>query len=128
MERYDYRTHIKEDIIQYIKDNDWFNEHNDLSEEDMTTELYDELWDVDEVTGNGAYFYDTEENCAEYLCHNINLAYESARELCMSDINALIKYYEMNSIARYFDCCIRCYLLYECVREVLYEIKNKDDL
>lgn len=119
MEQYDYRTHIIEDIKQYVKDNNWFEEHQELNEEDMIQELTYELWDVDEVTGNGPYFYDTEDKCAEYLCHNINLAYEAAREFCMNDINAIIKYYEMNSIARYFDCTIRCYLLYGCVEEVI---------
>ena len=121
MEKYNYKQAIINDIKQYIKDN-----HIDIdpSDDEAGTWLYDELWCEDSVTGNGAYYYDTEDNCAEYLCHNMDLVYEAAREFCVDDGHGLlIEQYENRTIARYFDCTVRCYLLGECIEQVLEELK-----
>lgn len=120
MENYDYRKAMVEDIKQYIKD----NPHDFDEDEDVEEYWYDALFEEDNVTGNGPYWYDTEDKCAEYLCHNIDLAYEAAREFGMDDeIISIIKYYENHELARYLDCTIRCYLLGECLYTALEELK-----
>ena len=121
MEKYDYREAIIKDIKDYIASNEIEIDFNDKYYSDK---LYDELWDKDEVTGNGSFFYDNEEKCSEYLCNNFDLLYEAVREFCVDDdLNILIKYYKDNALARYFDCAIRCYLLGECIDKALEELK-----
>ena len=120
MNKYNYKEHMVEDIVDYIKVNDILNSYECETFQDWMDLLNDELWDCDEITGNGSSYYDTEEKCSEYLCHNFDLAYEAAREFYYDDhINILIKQYENHSLARYFDSVIRCYLLYECIGEAL---------
>lgn len=123
MEKYDYRKEITEAIVNYIKDNDVLDyEYKDRY--DLIDTLYDELWAVDDITGNGYDYYDTEDKCSEYLCGNFDLLYEAAREYCIDDdVNILIKHYEDRTLARYFDCTIRCYLLSECIDAALNELK-----
>lgn len=126
MEKYDYKKALKEDILNYIKDNDVLDYEYD-SVHDLHEILNDELWSSS-VVGNDGMYYDTEEKCAEYLCHNFDLAYEAAREFNPDDnINVLIREYENKSLARYFDCTIRCYLLWECIWDALKELGFKED-
>lgn len=127
MEKYDYRKAIKEDIINYIKDNDVLNyEYRDRDE--LFNILMDELWGEDDITGNGPYYYDTEDKCSEYLCHNFDLAYEAAQDFCIKDdIEGLIKQYEQGSLGRFFDCLIRCNLLAECIDTALNELGVKSE-
>ena len=124
MKKYDYRKAIIKDIKQYIKNNpqDW---PDPREIDDIEEYWYDILWYTDGIVGNYGNWYDTEEKCAEYLCHNINLVYEAAREFCIDDdINILIEHYENKSLARYFDCMVRCYLLMECVHKALEELNE----
>ena len=118
MEKYDYRQALINDIKQYIQDNPY-----QLADPFITDNLeeywYDILWAEDCITGNGGDWYDTEEKCAEYICHNMDLIYEAAEEYGIDDMKTLRKYYESQSLARYFDCTIRCYLLGECLQQAL---------
>jgi len=124
MEKYDYRRAITNDIKQYIKDNpiDWADP---FIVDDLEGHWYEHLWDEDCITGNGPYWYDTEEKCSEYVSQNFDLLYEAFKEFCVDDDPAiLIKQYENKSLARYFDCTIRCYLLLECIRQALEELNS----
>lgn len=130
MEKYDYRESMKKDIIDWIELNDVLEEakEQEWTYQQLFDWLHEELWDKDEITGNGPYFYDTEENCSEYLCHNFDLAYEATRNFCIDDCpEALIKQYENGSLARYFDCTIRCDLLAECIGIALDELGVKEE-
>ena len=119
---YDYRKAMIQDIKDYIWMNDLQPEEG-MSQDEYLDYLSDELWDKDEITGNGPKFYDTEDNCSKYLAGNIDLLYLAARDFCIDDdINILIKHYEDKSLARYFDCTIRCYLLGDCIDKVLEEL------
>lgn len=126
MEKYDYRAAISNDLREYIKSNNWLEEHSDLDLDDMAETLNDEVWVCDDITGNGGMFYDTEEKCEEYICHNLILFFDIAHELDIDFVHET-KYFSTNP-AQYVDCVIRCYLVYECIWEILYEIKNKDNL
>ena len=124
MEKYDYKKAMIEDIKNYIKDNPQ-QAADPFVTDDIEEYWYDILWAEDEITGNGAYWYDTEEKCSEYLSQNIYLLYDAIHEYCVDDdINNLIKQYENKSLARYFDCTIRCYLLSECLHQALEELND----
>ena len=125
MEKYDYRNEITKNIKSWIADNtDFLEEKPEEDHDELSSWLYDELFIEDEITGNGTYFYDSEDNCSEYLSDNFDLVYEAMREYCINDdINILIKQYENKSLARYFDCTIRCYLLGECIEKALEELE-----
>ena len=117
MEKYDYRRHITDDIKS------WLEYNNTL--EDFTGDIYEyldgELWSLDCITGNGAFFYDSEERCTEYLSSNFDLALQACDEL-MVDIASLRLHSKLGSMARYIDCTIRCYLLDECIYKALEEL------
>ena len=121
MEKYDYRRAITDDV------KDWIVNETDILEKEFTDDLYDwiydEVFDNDGITGNGWSYYNTEEKCSEYLSGNFDLLYEAAHEFCVDDeINILINHYEDKSLARYFDCTIRCYLLMDCIYTAIKEL------
>ena len=128
MEKYNYRRAIIDDL------KDWIINESDIMEEgikenrddDLSNWIYDETFDEDSVTGNGTYYYGTEEFCSECLSGNFDLLYEAAHEFAIDDeINVLIHHYEHKDLARYFDCTIRCYLLGECIEKALEELQDE---
>jgi hypothetical protein len=131
MEKYDYKRAITDDI------KDWIVNETDIIEEgikedrdeDLYNWIYEEVFDEDSVTGNGPYYYGTEDFCSECLSGNFDILYEAAREFAIDDeINILIKHYENRDLARYFDCTIRCYLLMECVYAAVEELIKEGNL
>lgn len=133
MEKYDYRRAITDDIKDWIiNDSDLIeNGYMEDRDEDLYNWIYDEVFDEDSITGNGPYYYGTEDFCSECLSGNFDILYEAAREFAIDDeVNILIKHYENKDLARYFDCTIRCYLLMECtyvaVDELIQEGKLKN--
>ena len=131
MEKYDYRRVITNAIKDWIvNDTDLMEEGgSSIYDDDIADWIWDEVWCEDSITGNGAYYYDTEDKCSEYICYNFDLLYEAAREFCIDDdVNILIEHYEDKSLARYFDTAIRCYLLGECIEKALEELKNEQNI
>lgn len=126
MDKYNYRRAIIDDLKDWIvNDTDLLEEGINPEDDEIANWIYDEAFDEDCITGNGTYYYDTEEKCSEYLSNNFDLLYEAAREFCLNDdINHIILHYENKDLARYFDCTIRCYLLGECVEIALKELTN----
>ena len=131
MEKYDYRRAIIDDI------KDWIVNETDIIEEgikedrdeDLYNWIYEEVFDEDSVTGNGPYYYGTEDFCSECLSGNFDILYEAAHEFAIDDeVNILIKHYEDKDLARYFDCTIRCYLLMECVYAAVEELIQEGKL
>lgn len=111
---YDYRKALVEDIKKYIEDNYWLEEHQDS--DNLAEDLCDEIWDNDDITGNGYHWYDTEDKCAEYVSQNMDLLYEAVENFGIGEeANQMIDHWKSKDLARYFDCTIRCYLLMECV-------------
>ena len=120
MERYDYRKAIKEDIRVYIGENYTAEEIAEmlLDIDEFETQLNDDLWIDDSVTGNasGSYTFSTYK-AEEYLCHNLDLLAEAVEEFdCKMDI--------LRNGAEACDVTIRCYLLGQAIAEVLEELKN----
>ena len=115
---YDYREEVKNDVLDYIKNEVDFNDFEDL--EELGEFLNDELFTNDSVTGNasGSYTfstYDAEEN----ICHNLELLGEALEAFGSSPA------YLKEKGAEGADVIIRCYLLDECIAEALEEIKEE---
>lgn len=130
MERYDYLSAVKEDVKQWINDNDewragYANESGkwlrDDNYEDIYEDLNDRLFIEDSVTGNasGSYTFSTWK-AEEYLCHNLDLLGEALTEFCCEPN------YITEKGAEACDVMIRCYLLGQAISEVLNEMLEED--
>jgi len=118
MERYDYFTSICDDIRNYISENITLSDH---TREDLEEALNEDLWTEDSVTGNasGSYTFNAW-YAEEYISHNLDLLQEALREFGCSTADLL---------DRDAECCdvtIRCYLLGQCISEVLGEYEDTD--
>ena len=120
MQEYNYLEAVKEDVLNYIKENVSFEDFEDRDElEDF---LNATLWKKDSVTGypSGSYYCCTWK-AAEALAHNWDLLKE-ALENFSDDINPIEKGEE------WCDVTIRCYLLPNAISEVLDELDGLDNL
>jgi hypothetical protein len=118
MERYDYREAMREDICNYIREGvdlgDWRGKRCELEEA-----LYDQLWITDSVTGNASgSYYCNAWSAEEAIAHNWDLLEDALRELCGAE-NPI----EMG--AEWCDVTIRCYLLGECISDVLDDLEDE---
>jgi hypothetical protein len=120
MEKYDYFESVKQDIFNYITSEGvvFKRKVND----DLYDVIYDKLWVEDCVTGNasGSYTFNTWQ-AEENLCHNWDLLEEALSEFGCSDVNIIEKG------AEWCDVTIRCYLLGQCLSEVLAGIVEDED-
>lgn len=114
---YDYREAVKEDVLEYIKNEIDFTEFDTL--EQLEVQLNDNLFCEDSVTGNasGSYTFSSYE-AEENICHNLDLLGEALTEFG-SGADYLI-----NNGAEAADVTIRCYLLGECIAAALEEIED----
>lgn len=120
---YDYKKAMKEDIKNYIIDN-YMEPQPGMTRDDYVEILEDDLWDVDEITGNGPYYYASEDECASYIGYGISELIEVFDEYgyeFTKDMREKLK----REPARFVDCIIRCHLLNECVSEVVDELHYK---
>lgn len=103
MKNYNYYQAVKEDVLNYIQENEIvITEEN---REEVEEQLNEDCWISDSVTGNasGSYTFSTWQ-AEENLCHNWDLLAEALQEFGC-DIN----YIERGAEA--CDVTIRCYLL-----------------
>ena len=116
---YNYHEAVKEDVLQYIRDEINFEDFDSL--EELEEHLNDTLWTVDSVTGNGSGSYTFNSYQAEEnICHNLDLLAEALEEFgggC--DI--------LKDGAEAADVTIRCYLLRQVIAEALEEIEDDFD-
>lgn len=115
--KYNYIEALKNDIRQYMEDNESYLNYTD--KEDLAEQLNDLLWTADSVTGNasGSYTFNRAE-AKEYVLDNIDLlkdAYEEfgQREQFTEDF--------FNEDFERMDVTIRCFLLGQVIADVLEE-------
>ena len=111
METYDYREAVQNDI------RDWLSTEVIklyLSRDDMYEDLYEQMWASDRVTGNasGSYTFNAWQ-AEEFLCHNFDLLRDAFSEFGYDN--------EHIFEPEFCDLTIRCYLLGECLSNVLEE-------
>lgn len=123
---YDYKEEMKEDIKNYIQEN---YTHEELKEElewrdSFQEKLNDTLWVTDSVTGNGSGSYTF--NCwkaQEYVTENLDTLREALQEFGTEAETITEKF--LDEEWEYFDVTIRCYLLSQCIDDVLDEIAEE---
>lgn len=122
-ERYNYREHITKDIIDYIKC-EYSSEEiaEKLKDRDeWETDLNDDLWDCDIVTGNASgSYYCNAWKAEEALCHNWDLLADAIEEfeICSNFLR---------SGPEACDVTIRCYLLGECIYAALDQLEKEQE-
>lgn len=106
MEKYNYIEAVKADISAYLKDHD-----TKLTEQNFE-KLYEAMWICDQVTGNasGSYTFNSWK-AEENLAHNWDLLKEVCEQF---DID-----FDISRGAEYYDVTIRCYLLNDCMLEIM---------
>ena len=120
---YDYLQAVKDDVREYIEDNDILTEYSDLDKDDLYEKLNDDLWTDDSVTGNGSGSYTFDRNEAkEYLFDSNGFEY-FAEMIPEFGIDAKeIADRLASQDWEWFDVSIRCYLLGQAISEVLDEL------
>lgn len=120
MSKYNYQEAVSNDIRDYINEND-IRVTSD-NKEDLYEQLYDDLFVSDSVTGNasGSYTFSTYQ-AEENLCHNLDLLGEALNEFGCSAS------YLQDKGAEACDVTIRCYLLSQCLTDVLDELEQDED-
>lgn len=115
---YDYYKAMKEDVLDYIKEEVNFSDYSDRDE--LEEALQDRLWTVDSVTGNGSgsYTFNTW-TAKEYVLDNIDLLAEACQEFGQDVVNLLDEDWEA------WDVTIRCYLLGQTIAEALDELEDE---
>ena len=114
-EKYDYMAAVEDDIRTYLGENNIVITSE--NKEEMFEGLTERLWVCDSVTGNasGSYTFNRWQ-AEEYLCHNLDLLAEAC-EAFGSNIDIL------KDGAEACDVTIRCYLLNECLNNVLDDVE-----
>lgn len=111
--RYNYLENIKNDIIEYVKEND------DYLKEKNLDDLYDIFFCEDAITGNASgSYYCNAWRAEEAISHNMELLTEALECFGCDNINVLEKG------AEWCDVTIRCYLLGQALNEVKEEIEE----
>lgn len=102
MDKYDYYDSVLNDVLTYIEDAE-ISHDDDIDK--ISTDLYEQMWQSDNVTGNcsGSYTFNSYE-AEENLCHNLDLVYEVYECFGYDGI-------PFNTEAEKIDVSIRCYLL-----------------
>ena len=118
MEKYDYEYEMECDIRDYIEQEINLKEY---TREDLEEKLYDDLWAYDGVTGNASgSYYCNAWKAEEAIAHNWDLLEEALYEFGYTDFNPIEKG------AEWCDVTIRCYLLHQCINEVLSNIDDEE--
>jgi len=117
MSNYDYAEAVKDDVLEYIKNEIDFSDFNTI--EELEEKLNDVLFTEDSVTGNasGSYTFSTY-RAEENIAHNWDILAEALEEFGNSE-NPIEKG------AEWCDVTIRCYLLGSAISEALEEIEDE---
>lgn len=123
---YDYKQAMNEDIRDHIRENYTPEEVIEKLQDrdEWESELNDELWAHDPVTGNasGSYTFNSWK-AQEYVTDNTDLLREALRGFCTEPDTIAEKF--LDGDWEYFDVTIRCYLLYSVIQEVLDELEEE---
>lgn len=118
---YDYLKAMKEDIKNYLKENQI--EIPTSETEEFKERLNDELWDEDDVTGNGStdgYSFADNDEMKEYVTSNVDLCKEALKDFCTPAKTIVDRF--LSGEWYFFDATIRCYLLSQAIDESIDEL------
>lgn len=119
---YDYLEAMKQDIMDYIRNEVNTNEFS--SREELEESLNDDLWTVDSVTGNASGSYTFNRWTAmDYVTDNMDLLEDAISEYGISAETVGEKFLEANF--EYFDVTIRCYMLSQAISAALDDMEDE---
>ena len=124
---YDYRKEVADDVKDLlVNDLDNYSEikkaiddykNDEIDFYDLCNTLFDELFIIDGITGNGSGNYTfNEAQAKEYVLQNIELVIEAAKEFDYSLDDLHKKGYEQ------VDVILRCFVLSEAIQKVVAEL------
>lgn len=116
-----YKEQVMDDIRTYIENeidlSDWTDDRDGLEEQ-----LNDDLFIEDSVTGNASGSYTFCRNTAkEYVSDNLDLLAEACEEF--GEDKSIIGEKFLDGDYEWMDVTIRCYLLGQCISNVLDEME-----
>lgn len=116
---YDYYEAVKEDVLKYIKENVDM-EITDF--EELETQLCDDLFTEDSVTGNasGSYTFNKAQ-AQEYVEENKDLIHEMCSEFGCEE---RVKDWWLSDDYESIDVSIRCYVLGNAISSALEELRE----
>lgn len=126
MNNYNYLDSIKNDVLEYIKnDTDITTEEVLTNREELEEKLHDELWTNDSVTGNasGSYTFNRLQ-AKEYVLANMDLLSEMCLEFGEDGETIGNKF--LNDEWEWMDVSIRCYLLGQAISQALDELEEEE--
>lgn len=119
---YDYREAVKNDVLEYIRNEVNFSEFETV--EELEEKLNDDLWTVDSVTGNASGSYTFNRWTAkEYVVDGMDELKDALQAFCTPSETIAEKF--LDEDWEYFDVTIRCYLLGECIAAAMVEIDEE---
>lgn len=120
---YNYREEMVKDIKKYIVDN-YMEPEPGMTRDEYEERLSDELWDIDEITGNGGMYYADEDTCAGYVGYGLIDLIDALEEFGFDFTHDMMDAFRA-APARYLDCLVRTHILYECVSKAVDELGYK---
>lgn len=118
---YNYLEAMKQDIINYIRDEVTTTDFSDI--DDLRDTLEDDLWVDSTITGNGGDDYADNETSKQYLDGNEKLLKEAIYDFCVNRDRIVDSF--LNGNYAYFDSIIRCYMLSQAISAALNEIESE---
>lgn len=120
--KYDYYEEAKNDVINYINDNE-INLADYADRDELESSLNDELWTVDSVTGNasGSYTFNRLE-ARGYVIENLDLLSEACDDFGIPAETVGNKF--LSEDWEWMDVIIRCYALGAAISDALEEIEK----
>lgn len=125
---YNYLEAMVEDITEWMEYNNFdLSEYTDIDE--AHEYLHDELWDEDDVTGNGEMGYATKVDYENYLCHNWDALIDAVENFCIdaNEIINLLEKHNVVAILQYCDTLIRLNTLDMAIDAALEDWSNKEN-
>ena len=125
IERYDYEWGVMNSLKRWITSETDILDNREVygTDQELAWWIEDEVWDKDDITGNGDFAYDNENQCSTYLAGNTELLYEALSEMDPDNNEmSLLEHYRQQDLMQYFDTCIRCYVLRECIKYVMEDL------
>lgn len=124
---YNYLEAMVEDITEWMEYN-YFDLSEYIDLEEAHEYLHDELWDEDDVTGNGEMGYATRVDYENYLCHNWDSLIDAIEYFCvdMNNIINLLEKKDVTLILQWCDSLIRLNTLDMAIETALDDWVNKE--
>lgn len=121
MERYNYEDAVREDVIEYIKDNYSIRDlkENLENKDEFYQDLYDDLFVSDSVTGNASgSYYCNAWKAEEAICHNMDLLADALEEFG-GELDVL------RDGSEACDVTIRCYMLGQVLGDAIDDMETE---